>query len=55
MDGELELTAGGAMGTYATGSLIALDRRVRHAVGSQRGAMFLLTLSAPASDAEPRN
>ena len=36
------------------GSLIALDRRVRHAVRSQQGAMFLLTLSTPNSDAGPR-
>jgi quercetin dioxygenase-like cupin family protein len=54
VEGELELTAGGETGTYATGALIALDRRVRHAVRSQRGAMFLLTLSTPESDAEPR-
>jgi quercetin dioxygenase-like cupin family protein len=46
LEGELELTAGGETGTYATGALIALERRVRHAVRSQRGAMFLLTLSA---------
>jgi quercetin dioxygenase-like cupin family protein len=46
VEGELELIAGGETGTYATGSLIALDRRVRHSVRSQQGAMFLLTLSA---------
>jgi quercetin dioxygenase-like cupin family protein len=45
LDGEMDLTAGGETKTYATGALIALDRRVRHAVRSERGAMFLLTLS----------
>jgi quercetin dioxygenase-like cupin family protein len=54
VEGELDLTAGGETRTCATGSLIALDRRVRHSVRSQRGAMFLLTLAAPASDAGPR-
>ena len=54
LEGELELTAGGETGTYAMGALIAVGRRVRHAVRSQRGAMFLLTLSTPQSDAEPR-
>ena len=54
VDGELDLTAGGETRTCATGSLIALDRRVRHAVRSQGGAMFLLTLSTPSSDVEPR-
>jgi quercetin dioxygenase-like cupin family protein len=54
LEGELELTAGGKSGTYATGALIALNRRVRHAVRSERGAMFLLTLSTSDSDAEPR-
>ena len=54
VDGELDLTAGGETRTCPTGSLVSLDRRVRHAVRSQRGAMFLLTLSTPPSDAEPR-
>ena len=53
VEGELELTAGGETRTCATGSVIVLDRRVRHAVRSQRGAMFLLTLSTSGSDAEP--
>ena len=50
LEGELELVAGGARGTYATGALIALNRRVRHAVRSERGAMFLISLSASDSD-----
>lgn len=50
VEGELELTAGGETGTYAKGELIALDRRVRHAVRSQRGAAFLLMLSASDKD-----
>jgi quercetin dioxygenase-like cupin family protein len=54
VDGEVELTAGGETRTYATGGLIAIDRRMRHAVRSVRGGMFLLTLSLPDSDAEPR-
>lgn len=54
MEGELEVTAGGETATYAAGALIALDRRVRHAVRSLRGAMFLLTLAASGPDAEPR-
>jgi quercetin dioxygenase-like cupin family protein len=54
VEGELELTAGGETRAYTTGSLIALDRRVRHAVRSQRGAMFLLTLSTSGVDAVPR-
>ena len=54
LEGELELTAGGETGTYATGALIAVARRVRHAARSQRGGMFLLSLSAPGSDADPR-
>lgn len=54
VEGELELSARGETRGHATGALIALDRRVRHAVASQRGAMFLLTLSTSDSDAEPR-
>jgi quercetin dioxygenase-like cupin family protein len=54
VDGELDLTAGGETQTYATGALITLDRRVRHAVRSERGAMFLLTLSTSDLDAGPR-
>lgn len=54
VEGELELTAAGETRAYATGSLIALDRRVRHAVRSERGAMFLLTLSASGGDPEHR-
>ena len=54
VEGELQLTAGGETRTYATGALVALDRRVRHAVRSQQGAMFLLTLSTAGSDAESR-
>jgi quercetin dioxygenase-like cupin family protein len=54
VDGEVELTAGGETQAYPTGSLIAIGRRVRHAVRSEKGAMFLLTLSTPAADAEPR-
>ena len=50
LEGEWELVAGGARGTYATGALIALNRRVRHAVRSERGAMFLISLSASDSD-----
>jgi quercetin dioxygenase-like cupin family protein len=50
LEGELELTAGGETGTYPAGALIAVDRRVRHAVRSERGALFLLTLSASDSD-----
>jgi quercetin dioxygenase-like cupin family protein len=54
VEGELDLTAGGETRTCATGALIALGRRVRHAVTSQRGAIFLLTLCTSDSDAEPR-
>lgn len=46
--GELELNAGGETRLHSVGALIALDQRVRHAVSSSRGAMFLLTLSAKA-------
>ena len=53
LEGELELTAGGETRTCTTGSAIVLDRRVRHAVRSKGGAMFLLTLSTSGSDAEP--
>lgn len=48
LDGELELNAGGESRVHGPGALIALDQRVRHAVSSARGAMFLLTLSAKA-------
>lgn len=48
LDGELELSAGGESRSHGPGALIALDKRVRHAVSSARGAMFLLTLSAKA-------
>jgi hypothetical protein len=36
------------------GDVLAFDRRVRHAVSSSRGALFLLTLAAPSANAEPR-
>jgi quercetin dioxygenase-like cupin family protein len=48
LDGELEVNAGGESRKHGAGALIALDQRVRHAVSSSRGAMFLLTLSANA-------
>jgi quercetin dioxygenase-like cupin family protein len=54
LDGELELNAGGETRAHRVGTLIALDRRVRHAVSSSRGALFLLTLAAPTANAEPR-
>jgi quercetin dioxygenase-like cupin family protein len=54
LEGELELTVGGKTLAHRIGALIALDRRVRHAVGSSRGALFLLTLAAPTPNAEPR-
>ena len=54
LDGELELNAGGETRAHRVGALIALDRRVRHAVSSSRGALFLLTLTAPIPNAEPR-
>lgn len=54
VEGALELTAGGETAIYEAGALIALDRRVRHAVRSERGAIFLLTLAASASDADAR-
>jgi quercetin dioxygenase-like cupin family protein len=47
--GELELNAGGETRVHSVGALIAFDQRVRHAVSSSRGAMFLLTLSAKAA------
>ena len=54
LDGELELNAGGETRAHRVGALIALDRRVRHAVSSSRGALFLLTLAALIPNAEPR-
>jgi quercetin dioxygenase-like cupin family protein len=54
LDGELDLNAGGKTRAHRVGALIALDRRVRHAVSSSRGALFLLTLAAPSANAEPR-
>lgn len=54
LDGELDLNAGGKTQAHRVGALIALDRRVRHAVSSSRGALFLLTLAAPSANAEPR-
>jgi len=54
LDGELELNAGGETRALRIGALIALDRRVRHAVSSSRGALFLLTLAALIPNAEPR-
>jgi quercetin dioxygenase-like cupin family protein len=54
LDGELELNAGGETRALGIGALIALDQRVRHAVGSSRGALFLLTLAAPMPNAESR-
>jgi quercetin dioxygenase-like cupin family protein len=50
LDGELELNAGGETRAHRVGALIALDRRVRHAISSPRGALFLLTLAAPTED-----
>lgn len=52
LDGELEVNAAGEIRAHGVGAIIALDRRVRHAVSSSRGALFLLTLAAP--NAEPR-
>jgi quercetin dioxygenase-like cupin family protein len=46
--GELELTAGGETRVHRSAALIVLDQRVRHAVSSSAGAMFLLTISASA-------
>jgi quercetin dioxygenase-like cupin family protein len=46
LDGELELKAGGETRSYRAGAVIALDQRVRHAVSSSIGALFLLTLAA---------
>ena len=54
LDGELDLNAGGETRAHRVGALIALDRRVRHAISSSRGALFLLTLAAPSANAEPR-
>jgi quercetin dioxygenase-like cupin family protein len=54
LDGELELDAGGETRVHRVGALIALDRRVRHAVSSSRGALFLLTLAAPTANVEAR-
>ncbi len=54
LDGELELNSGGETRTHRVGELVALDQRVRHAVASAKGAMFLLTLAAPTTNAEPR-
>ena len=54
LEGELELNAGGETRLHRVGALIALDRRVRHAVSSPRGALLLLTLAAPTANAESR-
>lgn len=54
LDGELELVAGGDSRTCAAGTVVALDARVRHAVSSSRGVLFLLTLAAPTTTTEPR-
>ena len=47
LGGVLELNAGGELREHRAGALVALDQRVRHAVSSANGAMFLLTLAAP--------
>jgi len=47
LEGEIVLDAGGELRSMATGSIAALDGGVRHAVSSERGGLFLLTLSAP--------
>jgi quercetin dioxygenase-like cupin family protein len=54
LDGELELNAGGEIRAHRAGELVALDQRVRHAVASASGAMFLLTLAAATANVETR-
>ena len=53
LDGSLDLDAEGETHAHQAGSIVALDRRVRHAVRSSYGALFLLTLAAPTTSAEP--
>ena len=54
LDGELKLSAGGETRAHRAGAVIALDQRVRHAVSSAPGALFLLTLASSTPNAEPR-
>src|SRR5688572_26946434 len=54
LDGVLELNAAGEIRAHRAGALVALDQRVRHAVTSANGAVFLLTLAAPTANAETR-
>ena len=54
LEGELELSAGGETRAHRAGAVIALDQRVRHAVSSARGGLFLLTLLSSTPNAEPR-
>ncbi|HEX6533363.1 MAG TPA: cupin domain-containing protein [Gemmatimonadaceae bacterium] len=49
LEGEIVLDAGGQSRTLPAGSLAALDAGVRHAVRSEPGGLFLLTVAAPAS------
>lgn len=46
VEGEVELEAGGQRRALGTGSLVALDAGVEHAVRSEHGGIFLLTVVA---------
>ncbi|HEY0971950.1 MAG TPA: cupin domain-containing protein [Gemmatimonadales bacterium] len=48
LEGTLELEAEGSSYELPTGSLLALDAGIVHAVRSRDGGVFLLTVSAPA-------
>lgn len=44
LDGDIEVNAGGRSHTLASGALLVLEAGVPHAVRSERGGFFLLTL-----------
>lgn len=46
LEGEIVLDGGGELRSLATGSIAALNGGVRHAVSSELGGLFLLTLAA---------
>lgn len=52
LEGEIALDAAGTTRTLSVGMLVALDGGVRHALHSQNGGMFLLTVATRSSATE---
>jgi quercetin dioxygenase-like cupin family protein len=50
LEGTIEFAAGERTYPLAAGSLFALDAGIVHAVRSNEGGVFLLTVSAPSAD-----